>query len=127
MKINKKTDLAIRILKYLNTQKENSYISGNLISQELDISYNHLRRIVPLLNELGYTISKQGKDGGICLSKQAYTIPLESLLLKTELVDGCINDCTGCVFNKKCTFEKHTKQAVTLFCNYFEDIYLNDL
>lgn len=127
MKINKKTDLAIRILKYLNSKNDNNYISGNLISQELGISYNHLRRIVPLLNELGYTTSKQGKDGGICLSESAQDISLETLLLKTELADGCINDCENCVFNKNCTFEKHTRNAVLLFCSYFKDVYLKDL
>ncbi len=127
MKVNKKTDLAIRILKYLIANDSIDYVSGNTIATELNISYNHLRRIVPVLNELGFTTSKHGKDGGIKVTTDATTISIEQLLLKTEISDGCINDCENCIFNKNCTFEKHTKNAALLFCSYFRDIYINDL
>lgn len=127
MKVNKKTDLAIRILKYLYRNNSDQFISGNQVAQDLEISYNHLRRIVPLLNDVGFTTSRQGKDGGIKLTETATKISIEQLLLRTELSDGCINDCETCVFNKNCTFEMHTKKAVTLFCNYFKDIYIQDL
>lgn len=127
MKVNKKTDLAIRILKYLIENETDDFTSGNTISQQLNISYNHLRRIVPVLNEVGFTVSKHGKDGGIKLTSNATTISIEQLLLKTEITEGCINDCETCVFNRTCTFEKHSKQAALLFCSYFKEIYLQDL
>lgn len=127
MKVNKKTDLAIRILKYLYKQHTIDYISGNTIAGELNISYNHLRRIVPLLNELGFTNSKMGKDGGIKLCNEASTIPIKNLLLKTEVSSGCVNNCSDCIFNNSCKFEKHTKKAVIVFCDYFSEIYIHDL
>lgn len=127
MKVNKKTDLAIRILKHLYLNNQDQYQSGNIIAQDLEISYHHLRRIVPILNELGFTISKYGKDGGIKLTTDATTIPIEKLLLKTEVSRDCINDCQTCIFNNNCTFEAHTQKAVKLFCNYFKDIYIQDL
>ncbi len=127
MKVNKKTDLAIRILKYLYETTEEDYISGNKISQDLEISYHHLRRIIPLLNDLGYVVSRQGKDGGVKLTANASTIAIEKLLLKTEVSNTCINDCANCVFNNNCTFEKHAQKAARLFCSYFKDIYIKDL
>ncbi len=127
MKVNKKTDLAIRILKYLIDKPKDEYISGNVISNDLNISYNHLRRITPLLNELGFTENRYGKDGGVRLSSNASKIPIETLLLKTELNDGCINDCEKCIFRNNCTFERHTKNALLKFCNYFNNVYIQDL
>lgn len=127
MKINKKTDLAIRILKYLDQADNNNYLSGNLIARDLDISYHHLRRIIPLLTQLGYTSSKQGKDGGIKLSAESYKIPISKLLLQTELTNTCINDCETCVLKVNCHFEQHTQQAIELFCTYFEQVFIKDL
>lgn len=127
MKVNKKTDLAIRILKYLVAHNNQEFIAGSIIADELSISYNHLRRIAPLLNRLGFIESKMGKEGGMRLSKNAMAIPLRYLMQATELSSDCINDCATCPFNDNCRFEKHTKLALQAFCDYFANIYLNEL
>ncbi len=127
MKISKKTDLAIRILKYLMDKQTTDFISINTIAHELNISYNHLRRIVPVLNQLGFTESKLGKDGGIKLTSNCLTIPLSTLIRVTEINDSCINDCKNCIFNHNCHFESLSQNALKLFCDYFDNIYLTDL
>lgn len=127
MKISKKTDLAIRILKYLVDKQSLDFISANIIARDLNISYNHLRRIIPLLNQLGFIESKLGKDGGIKLKQKSFSIPLSTLIKITEVNDTCINDCTNCIFNRNCHFEEHTNNALNLFCEYFDHIYLSDL
>ncbi len=127
MKVNKKTDLAIRILKYLIAENDGQFHSGSELSTTLNVSYNHLRRVTPILNELGYTNSKLGKDGGIKLTADAFNIPLSKLMLLTELDEHCINDCDNCPFNSNCQFEIHSRKALAAFCHYFDDVYLSDL
>ncbi len=127
MKISKKTDFAIRILKYLVHNQSEEFVSTNRIARDLNISYNHLRRIVPILNQLGFTESKLGKDGGIKLKEGCFTIPLSTVINITEISDTCINNCENCHFSNNCQFEAHSQIAFKQFCSYFENVYLNDL
>lgn len=70
MKLSKRTDIAIRVLLYLRNNKyiAENYISAHQISTDLEVSYNNIRKIISSLNDLEFTMSKLGQNGGVSLT-----------------------------------------------------------
>ncbi len=131
MKINKKTDLAIQILLYLRNNNiiEPTYTSANLVSEQLGISYNHLRKIIVDLNSIGFINTKLGKNGGITLSQTYDRVSLKTLLVameEFELNKNVIN-CNTCNITTSCKFDHITHLALVNFYNTYEHLNLNDL
>lgn len=131
MKISKKTDISIRILLYLRNENKivPNYISANQIAAHLDISYNHIRKIISDLNELGLIDSKLGKSGGIALCHEYNIIPIKELLLKMEdyVASSTRIDCSTCNYNSECHFDSLVNRGLLSFFDTFANTYLDDL
>lgn len=131
MKINKKTDIAIRVLLHLRNNKyigDNIY-SAHLISTELDVSYNNIRKIISTLNDLGFTKSKLGQNGGVSLQANYNQVSIRGLLMTFEEFeeDNSKINCTTCKITTSCNFDHITKIALLNFFNTYTHVYLDDL
>lgn len=131
MKISKKTDIAIRVLLYLrnNHYVSPNFVSAHLISSELDVSYNNIRKIFSTLSELGFTESRLGQNGGVSLSRDYQQISIMKLLIVFEEFD--VNDsrinCATCNIKTSCSFDNLTSQALLNFFMTYKDIYLDNI
>lgn len=131
MKLNKRTDIAIQVLLYLrnNNYVEDNHFSGHQISSDLQVSYNTIRKVFATLNELGFTQSRLGQNGGVSLTKDYNQISIKSLLIEFEQFGakyGKLN-CEICNITPSCSFVHITYQALTNFFNTYQNIYLDDL
>lgn len=131
MKLNKKTDVAIQVLLYLrnNNKIEPNYCSAHTMSNELDVSYNNIRKIISSLNELQITTSKLGQTGGISLSENYNDISIMDVLVEFEEFDPFNSqiNCSICNITTSCSFDHITKRALINFFHTYKLVYLNDL
>lgn len=72
-------------------------LSVKEISTKLDVSANHLSKVLQRLNKAGYIDSIKGQNGGFRLAINAEKITFLEIF---ELLDGKIVDC-GCLLSKK--------------------------
>ncbi len=131
MKLSKRTDSAIRILLYLRNNKyiDEHYISAHQISDDLEISYNNIRKIVSSLGELGFTTSRLGQNGGVALTKdynQVSLMPVISLFEQHDKISSQLA-CSTCNITTSCNFDNITKLATYNFFKTYKHVYLDDL
>jgi Rrf2 family iron-sulfur cluster assembly transcriptional regulator len=98
--ITRETDYALRAMLYLAKQGEQSgSISTAELSEEMDIPYRFLRKIVSKLVSAELVLSRRGKGGGLSLARLPKAISLydvvkavdpDSIVLNRCLAD---NDC----------------------------------
>ena len=110
MKIfRKETDYAVRTLIGLAMRDELPYVPITILSKELGLPINFLRRICSTLTKAKILESQEGKNGGVRLVKSPATINVLQLI---ELFDGKteLSDCTFrkklCPNRKKCVLRK---------------------
>ncbi|AOA57254.1 RrF2 family transcriptional regulator [Acinetobacter larvae] len=70
MQLNKFTDYALRILMYIARPRDIPYTIAE-IAQDLQVSQNHLVKIVHFMAKQDWLITTRGKGGGIRLHPQA--------------------------------------------------------
>ncbi|MCP4457664.1 MAG: Rrf2 family transcriptional regulator [Cytophagales bacterium] len=98
--LSKTTIYAIRALIYmLNNQQTNQYINIRDISNDLDISFHFLTKILQSLTKQGLLSSYRGATGGIAISKNPQNIRLIDLIYILEgndFFDKCLLGLPGC-------------------------------
>lgn len=131
MKLSKRSDIAIQILLYL---RNNKYINVNFksaqeMSSDLNLSYNNIRKILSILNDLGYIHSKLGQNGGIALTPTYNQISIKFLLLELEEFEANKSkiNCEVCNITPSCKFVNITRFALMNFFNTYTNVYLDDL
>jgi Rrf2 family protein len=68
------------------------------MAKKLNVSKNHLAKVLQRLSTAGIAVSSQGPKGGYSLKSPASEI---SFLDVFEAIDGCM-DCSGCLLEKPC-------------------------
>lgn len=131
MKLSKKSDIAIQVLLYLRNHNyiDDNYFSAHQISEDLEVSYNNIRKIFSSLNELGFTHSKLGQNGGVALTSDYNQVSIKLLLMEFEefnTKEARIN-CDICNITPSCSFIHITRAALMNFFNTYEHVYLDDL
>ncbi len=131
MKISKKTDIAIKILLHMRNYQivTPTYVSAHKIALELNVSYNHIRKIISDLNDLGFIDSRLGKNGGIALATDYNSISFEKLLLKLEEHQPVTTkvECNACMYITKCSFDTFINRGLDQFFASFSEVYLDDI
>jgi len=94
--LTKNTDYAIRALLVLGMH-EGEYVSARQISQEQEIPYQFLRRILQDLNKHGLTSSREGAQGGVRLEKNPDAIGVRDVI---EIFQGKV-ELSECMFRKQ--------------------------
>lgn len=83
MQLSKFTDYAFRMLIYLAKNEERISVIDEM-SDELNISKHHLKKIVNKLAKTEYIISLKGRNGGLRLGVKPKEINLGNVLVLTE-------------------------------------------
>lgn len=131
MQIKKKTHYTMKVLIHLALHQQNSDLLLDIkkVSDELDIAYEHTRKIVQDLAKLEVIQSVRGRNGGIKLAKQTSDIHIYDLVLAIEEVkmDDFKHDCANCHMPADCKFRHMLKEQYKAFYKSFEGTYLSDI
>jgi Rrf2 family transcriptional regulator, nitric oxide-sensitive transcriptional repressor len=99
MRLTRFTDNALRCLMVLGLEPDQC-ITVHAIASRMNMSYEHLVKIVQRLAELGYVETVRGRHGGVRLAKAPTEIRIGTLVRQTEenlslveCFDGESNTC----------------------------------
>lgn len=95
LKISEAASIALHSMMEL-VRNQDKLISVKEISIKLDVSANHLSKVLQRLNKAGFIDSIKGQNGGFRLAKDAEKITFLEIF---ELFDGKILDC-NCLLSK---------------------------
>lgn len=94
-------------------------ITVQVIATRMNMSYEHLVKIVQRLAELGYVETVRGRNGGVRLSKPADEIRLGKLVRETEenltLVECFDPEHNTCPISPVCQLAGVLEEALTAF------------
>lgn len=117
--LSKATINGLRALLYLASRDRNGEYTGiRELSEELDISFSFLTKVLQTLTQQGILHSYRGPKGGVALAIPADTLVLLDLIHILEgedFFDTCLLGMPGCGEKKPCPvheFWKHTKAAL---------------
>lgn len=128
MRLTVKTDYCLRVLIYLQKNKQKVKIQE--IADAYEISKNHLSVAVNVLSELGYVHSTSGPKGGIEFNSAVANKSVAELILKIEDFDivECFNPARNtCNLNPQCRLKNMFKKAMNAFVNELKDYKISDL
>ncbi len=99
MILSKSCIYGIRAATYIATQKSRKFIPIKEVSNQLDISFHFLTKILQELTKSEIMVSYRGPSGGIGLAKPPETISLYDIvkvLECSEVFETCILGLPGC-------------------------------
>ncbi len=111
------SDAAIIALHALDlmAKNKNKLLSTARLAKHLDVSYNHLSKIMQQLTKAGLVSPVRGPKGGFTLNKKAGKIRLKNII---EVMDGGMN-FSNCLMKKKVCARK--KCAISEFLSDTND------
>lgn len=115
MQLNKFTDYALRILMYISSPKDVPYTIAE-IAQDLNVSQNHLVKIVHFMGKQDWLITTRGKGGGLRLNPAILEFRL-GYIVRILQGDAQIVECNTppCVLHPRCGLKGILDQAVEQF------------
>lgn len=115
MQLNKFTDYGLRILLYIARPREDVYTITEL-AKNLQVSQNHLVKIVHFMAKQQWLITVRGRGGGIRLHPQVLDIPLGEIVRILQ-DDPQIINCANppCVLRSNCGLKPVLDQALLQF------------
>lgn len=111
MQLNKFTDYALRILMYISKPRDTPYTIAELATN-LQVSQNHLVKIVHFMSKRDWITTIRGKGGGLYLNTQTLELRLSEIV---RILQGNqpIIDCQNppCVLLSSCDLKGILNQA----------------
>ncbi len=129
-KINRKTEYALRGLRYLAGCRTDEAVMIREIAQAVDASPAFLAKIFQLLNAAGLVTSSRGVVGGFRLSRPPEKINLREILEATEgpvSVNVCVVNENACNLTETCAAHKVWDRMRQSINEMLEKITLRDL
>lgn len=130
MYISSFTDYAFRALMYLAINNE-KLCTVEELSKALNISENHIKKIVHKLAKGGFINSIKGRAGGIKLAKNPDDINLADVIIfcdELNEVIKCFKGEKSCSYLEKgCKLKKIIDDSVNVFKNEFRKYTLKDI
>lgn len=129
MQLTQFTDYSLRVLLYAGLKMRRSTVKE--ISQNFNISQNHLLKVVHRLARLGWIKSVKGAGGGIDLSPAALDLTVAQIVVEFEphmkLLE-CFDPKTNtCPIMGVCKLEKVLHQAHRAFLQELSQVRIRDL
>lgn len=132
MQLNRFTDLGLRVLIYLTQPPRPTPFTINEMAQELQVSQNHLVKVVHFMGKQGWVQTTRGKGGGISLARpaseyrlgQAIKVLEQNTQNQNQLVD-CHS--TPCTLISICTLKPALDQALQVFFDSLDQYTLADM
>ncbi len=128
MQITRYTDYSLRVLIYLSAMPPVKLARVTDIAGGYGISRNHVVKVVHNLGRLGYVYTRQGRGGGIRLSKPPDKINLGLLVREVENTLNPV-DCEtmACPLLPSCQLYTILNQAVAAYIDTLDKYTLADL
>lgn len=127
MQLNKFTDYGLRILMYVARPQDTPYTIAQ-IAEDLQVSQNHLVKIVHFMAKQQWIITSRGKGGGIRLSPTIFNQPLGEIV---RILQGNVSivECNEppCVLRDHCGLKGILDQAMQEFYQHLNRYTLEDL
>ena len=118
MRLTDFTDFGLRALMRLAGDSDRVFNTDEL-SRELQISRNHLSKIVGSLARAGFVSTQRGSGGGFRLARPAEAITIGAVVRALEdrqaLVECFRNDGGGCSLTPRCRLKSKLKAAEEAF------------
>lgn len=127
MQLNKFTDYALRILMYVAQPRELPYTIAELATQ-LQVSENHVMKIVHFMAKQDWLVTTRGKGGGIRLHPETLKLTLGHIVRILQK-DAQIVECNTppCVLRKHCGLKGILAQAMEQFYQHLDQFTLSDV
>jgi len=103
--ISKSCEYGLRAVLYVAAQPGSSFVPIKQISNELDISFHFLTKILQKLTQHGLMDSYRGPSGGVALARPARSISLLEVIKAiegNELFTDCVLGLGGCGSERPC-------------------------
>ena len=131
MQLNRFTDLGIRVLMYLGSIEGPSVTIARL-AEDLQVSKNHLVKVVHFMAQQQWLLTSRGKSGGIALAKRPedYAIGDVVRVLEQNSVNGeRLINCQQppCVLLPACGLPFILQQALEQFYQFLTQYNLADV
>lgn len=130
MNLSKFTDYSFRTLIYLAKNNDRLCIVQE-IAEYLDVSNNHMKKIVHRLAKGNFIHSIKGRTGGLRLAKDAKDINLGDVLVYCEdfsAIVECEKIKSHCVYNnEKCLIKNIVRLSTKNFIDEFRKYNLQDI
>jgi Rrf2 family nitric oxide-sensitive transcriptional repressor len=124
------TDFALRALMRL-AQSPDRHLTTEELAGDLNISKNHLQKVVQALAEAAFVVTVRGAKGGVRLGKPAETISIGAVVRWCErdqaLVDCFRTDGGTCSLRPDCRLQSALSGAQGAFLDHLDAIFLADL
>ena len=131
MQLNRFTDLGMRVLMYLGSIEGPSVTIARL-AEDLQVSKNHLVKVVHFMAQQQWLLTSRGKSGGIALAKRPedYAIGNVVRVLEQNSVNGeRLINCQQppCVLLPACGLPFILQQALEQFYQFLNQYNLADV
>lgn len=131
MKLNQFTDLGLRTLIYLTQPPRALPFTISQAAHELEVSTNHLVKVVNFMGHQGWIITSRGRSGGMRLAKSPSEYRLGTLIRILEERDtGTVQivNCSAplCPLVPHCQLNSLLQDAVQAFTDYLDRFTLLD-
>lgn len=130
MHLTRFSDNALRCLMVLGLEPDRS-VPVPEIADRMNMSYEHLVKIVQRLTALGYVETTRGRHGGVRIAVEPEAIKLSTLIRQTEdnlaLVE-CFTESGGtCPISPACSLAGVLDEALTAFFHVLDQRTLADV
>ncbi|MDQ9021999.1 Rrf2 family transcriptional regulator [Acinetobacter sichuanensis] len=127
MQLNKFTDYALRLVLYVSKPKDTPYTIAE-IAKDLQVSENHLVKIVHFMARQNWLITTRGKGGGIRLDPNVYTCQLGAMVRILQ-GEAPIVECNTppCVLRSRCGLKGILDDAVERFYQVLDQYTIADV
>ncbi|ELO6155909.1 Rrf2 family transcriptional regulator [Escherichia coli] len=127
MQLNKFTDYVLRILMYISRPRESAYTIAE-IATDLQVSQNHLVKVVHFMGKQNWLITTRGKGGGIRLHPDAVHLKVGEAV-RTLQGENQIVECNNppCVLRSQCGLKGILDQALEQFYQYLNQYTLGEV
>lgn len=105
LKINRRTDYAIRVLIALAKSAPGERLPTRHIQEEMSIPLSFLQRIVSELSQAGIILTNPGPSGGLQLARPSEEITLKDIYILVEgnfCISECLNNRLVCPLSPDC-------------------------
>lgn len=130
MPLSKSCIYGLRASVFLASKKSAKYVNIREISDELNISFHFLTKVLQQLNNSGILESYKGPNGGVKLARQADEITFLEIVYAIDPeheFNDCILGLTGCGEMEPCPFHEQWSELKKELSAMMEESTLSDL
>ncbi len=130
LKINRKTEYAIRGMIYLARQPRDQFVMIKAITKATKTSPVFMTKIFQTLGGANLVVSSRGASGGLRLSRKPEHITLREIVEAIEgpvVMNLCVLDDKSCGFSKTCSAHTAWTKIKNSINAMMEDVTLKDI